>query len=279
MGDNLKKEIRESNHSKGNWERKMEREIIYGINPVIEALKGERLALNKILVAEGKESPALRILQQLAREKGLPVHRCPREFLNKETGSEHHQGVLAYPAGTAYASWEDLERSIGQASDFGVVLILDSIEDPQNLGSLIRTAEACGVRGIVIPKDRAVGLTSTVMKTSAGAAAHLPIVRVTNLAQALGDLKRLGFWVVGAEARGAKSLYEMKFDMNVGLLIGSEGKGIRPLLLKKCDFTVSIPMRGKISSLNTAVAGAVVLYEILRQQTQKTVPVPVKGAE
>lgn len=253
----------------------MEREIIYGINPILEALKGERLTLNKILVAEGKESPVLRTLQQLAREKGIPVHRCPRELLNKETGSEHHQGVLAYPAGTAYASWEELERRITQASDFCVVLILDSIEDPQNLGSLIRTAEACGVQGIIIPKDRAAGLTPTVIKTSAGAAAHLPIVRVTNLAQALEDLKKLGFWVVGAEARGAKSLYEMKFDMKVGLLIGSEGKGIRPLLLRKCDFTVSIPMRGKISSLNTAIAGAVVLYEILRQHILKSVSVPV----
>jgi 23S rRNA (guanosine2251-2'-O)-methyltransferase len=190
----------------------MEREIIYGINPVIEALKAERLTLNKILIAEGKESPALRTLQQLAREKGIPLHRCPRELLNKETGSEHHQGVLAYQAGTAYASWEDLERRIGQASGFAVVLILDSIEDPQNLGSLIRTAEACGVQGIIIPKDRAVGLTPTVVKTSAGAAAHLPIVRVTNLAQTIDDLKKKGFWVVGAEAHGAKSLYEIRYE-------------------------------------------------------------------
>ena len=253
----------------------MDREIIYGVNPVTEALNAERVTLNKILIAEGKDSPHLRALQQLAREKGIPVHRCPRELLNKETGSEHHQGVLAYQAGTAYASWEDLEGRLGQTSGFSVVLILDSIEDPQNLGSLIRTAEACGVAGILIPKDRAVGLTPTVVKTSAGAAAHIPIVRVTNLAQTIEDLKKGGFWIVGAESRGAKSLYEMKFDMNVALLIGSEGKGIRPLLLKKCDFTVSIPMRGKISSLNTAIAGAVVLYEILRQQTQKTLSVPV----
>ena len=244
----------------------MEREIIYGINPVMEALKAERLMVNKILVAEGKDSPVLRALQQLAREKGIPVHRSPQALLNRETGSEHHQGVLAYQAGTAYASWEELEQRIARVAGFSVVLILDSIEDPQNLGSLIRTAEACGAQGLVIPKDRAAGLTPTAVKISAGAAAHLPIVRVTNLAQAIEDLKKLGFWVVGAEARGAKSLYEMKFDMNVALLIGGEGKGIRPLLLRKCDFTVAIPMRGKISSLNTAMAGAVILYEILRQQ-------------
>ena len=249
----------------------MERDIIYGTNPVMEALKADRLTVNKILIAEGKDSPHLRALQQLAREKGIPRHRCPRELLNRETGSEHHQGVMAYQAGTAYATWEELEQRIARTPGLSVVVILDSIEDPQNLGSLIRTAEACGAQGVVIPKDRAAGLTPTAVKISAGAAAHLPIVRVTNLAQAIEDLKKLGFWVVGAETRGAKGLYEMKFDMNVALLIGSEGKGIRPLLLRKCDFTVSIPMRGKISSLNTAVAGAVVLYEILRQQIRKTV--------
>jgi len=249
----------------------MERDIIYGTNPVMEALKADRLTVNKILIAEGKDSPHLRALQQLAREKGIPIHRCPRELLNRETGSEHHQGVMAYQAGTAYATWEELEQRIARTPGLSVVVILDSIEDPQNLGSLIRTAEACGAQGVVIPKDRAAGLTPTAVKISAGAAAHLPIVRVTNLAQAIEDLKKLGFWVVGAETHGAKSLYEMKFDMNVALLIGSEGKGIRPLLLRKCDFTVSIPMRGKISSLNTAMAGAVILYEILRQQAKKTV--------
>ena len=237
----------------------------------MEALKADRLTVNKILIAEAKDSPHLRALQQLAREKGIPIHRCPRELLNRETGSEHHQGVMAYQAGTAYATWEELEQRIARTPGLSVVVILDSIEDPQNLGSLIRTAEACGAQGVVIPKDRAAGLTPTAVKISAGAAAHLPIVRVTNLAQAIEDLKKLGFWVVGAETRGAKSLYEMKFDMNVALLIGSEGKGIRPLLLRKCDFTVSIPMRGKISSLNTAMAGAVILYEILRQQAKKTV--------
>jgi 23S rRNA (guanosine2251-2'-O)-methyltransferase len=143
---------------------------------------------------------------------------------------------------------------------------LDGIEDPQNLGSLIRTAEASGAGGIIIPKDRAVGVTPAVVKASAGAVAHIPVVRVTNLARTLEELKREGFWIVGADARGEKNLYEMKFDMKVGLVIGSEGKGIRPLILKKCDYTVFIPMKGKISSLNAAIAGAVILFEILRQQ-------------
>jgi 23S rRNA (guanosine2251-2'-O)-methyltransferase len=250
----------------------MEREIIYGINPVIEALKADRLTINKILVAEGKEASFLKMAQQLARERGVPIHRCRREFLDREAGSETHQGVLGYLSGASYASWEDVERRIAQTLGHSLVLVLDSIEDPQNLGSLIRTAESCGVQGVLIPKDRAVGLTPTVVKASAGAVAHIPIVRVTNLAQAIDDLKKQGFWVVGTDAHGGKSLYEMKFDMNVALVIGSEGKGIRPLLLKKCDFTVSIPMRGKITSLNTAIAGAVILYEILRQQTPTPSP-------
>lgn len=247
----------------------MEREIVYGINPVLEALKSERAAIDKVLIAEGKDSPPLRALARRARERGIPVHRCPREFLNREAGSDHHQGVLAYRAGTAYASWEELDERIRQASGFSTILVLDSVEDPQNLGSLIRTAEAAGVLGVVIPKDRAAGLTPAAVKISAGAAAHLPVVRVTNLAQAVEDLKKRGFWAVGAEARGARGLYGMKFDMNTALLVGSEGKGLRRLLLEKCDFTVSVPMKGKISSLNTAVAGAVILYEILRQQTEK----------
>jgi 23S rRNA (guanosine2251-2'-O)-methyltransferase len=142
------------------------------------------------------------------------------------------------------------------------------MEDPQNFGSLIRTAEACGVRGILIPKDRAVGVTPAVIKSSAGAAAHIPVVRVTNLVNTLEELKKEGFWIVGADARGEKSVYEMTFDMNVGLVIGSEGKGIRPLIWKKCDYRVSIPMKGKTSSLNAAVAGAIILFEILRQQLQ-----------
>jgi len=243
----------------------MNDEIIYGINPVLEALKSERRALNKIILAEGKERGVIHMLRQLAREKGIPVQLSPRDALDRLAGSGHHQGVVAFTAASSYSTWEDLMERARAASGKAIVLILDSIEDPQNLGSLIRTAEACGVQGVILPKDRAAGITPTVVKASAGAAVHLPIVRVTNLANTLEELKKEGFWIVGADSKAEKSLYEMKFDMNVGLVIGSEGKGIRPLLIKKCDYTVSIPMRGKVSSLNAAMAGAVVLFEILRQ--------------
>jgi len=241
-------------------------EIIYGINPVLEALRAERQGLNKIILAERKEGGSIRLLRQMAREKGIPVQVSPKEALDRLAGTGHHQGVLGFTSGSSYSTWEDLLERVRAAQGKAIVLVLDSIEDPQNLGSLIRTAEACGVQGIILPKDRAAGITPVVVKASAGAVAHLPIVRVTNLATTLEELKKEGFWIVGTDSRAEKSLYELKFDMNVGLVIGSEGKGVRPLLLKKCDYTVSIPMRGKVSSLNAAIAGAVILFEILRQQ-------------
>ena len=241
-------------------------DIIYGINPVLETLRSERRGLNKIILAEGKEGGAIRMLRRLAQGKGIPVQVSPREALDRLAGGGHHQGVLGITAASLYSTWEDLLDRIRSTQGKSVVLILDSIEDPQNLGSLIRTAEACGVQGVILPKDRAAGITPAVVKASAGAVAHLPVVRVTNLASTLEELKKEGFWIVGADSRAEKSLYGMKFDMNVGLVIGSEGKGIRPLLLKKCDYTLSIPMRGKVSSLNAAMAGAVILFEIQRQQ-------------
>jgi len=246
--------------------KKMAEKIVYGIHPVLEALKSERPILNKILVTGSRPGEPLRELLLQARQKGIPVHIHPRAELSRLARTEHHQGVVAWRAKDLYTSWEDLLHSIRGESGRAQVLILDGIEDPQNLGSLIRTAEACGVKGVIIPKDRAVGLTPVVAKASAGAAVHIPLVQVTNLAHTLEDLKKEGFWIVGADAREGKSLYEMKFDMNVGLVIGGEGKGIRPLILSKCDFRIRIPLKGKVSSLNAAVSGAVILFEILRQQ-------------
>jgi len=246
-------------------------EIIYGINPVLEALRSERQGLNKILLAEGREGGSVRLLRQLAREKGIPIQVSPKEALDRLAGGGYHQGILGFTAVSSYSTWEDLLDRVRSAQGKAIILVLDSIEDPQNLGSLIRTAEACGVKGVVLPKDRAAGITPAVVRASAGAVAHLPIVRVTNLASTLEELKKEGFWIVGADSGAEKSLYELKFDMNVGVVIGSEGKGVRPLLLKKCDYTVSIPMRGKVSSLNAAIAGGVILFEILRQQLARDI--------
>lgn len=249
-----------------------EGEILYGINPILEALKAGRQKLNKILIGAGRPRSTLRNIEHLARSQGIPVEVCPREILNRVARNFHHQGVVAYPASEPYIPFADLLKFIRSQTGRMRLLILDGIEDPQNFGSLLRTADACGVLGVIIPKDRAVGVTPAVFKASAGAAIHVKIARVTNLASTLEELKKEKFWIVGADARGKKSLYEMKFDMNVGLVIGSEGKGIRPLVLKRCDFTVSIPMRGKISSLNTGVAGAVMLFEMFRQQVASKPP-------
>ena len=244
----------------------MHEDVIYGIIPVLEALKAERKILDQVLIVEGKQGLLFQTLRQLARGKGIPIQVRSRKALTELAKTERHQGVIGLPIDSPYASFEDLLRTLRSARGHALVLILDGIEDPQNLGSLIRTAEACGAGGVIIPKDRAVGVTPAVVKASAGAVAHIPVVRVTNLARTLEELKREGFWIVGADARGKKNLYGMKFDMKVGLVIGSEGKGIRPLVLKKCDYTIFVPMKGKISSLNAAVAGAVILFEILRQQ-------------
>ncbi len=250
----------------------MSEEVIYGINPVLEALRAERQALNRVIIAAGKEGASIREIRELARQKGIPVHVNPKITLSRLAGTEHHQGVVGISAAAPYAGWEDLQEKIRSSHGHSVVLILDNIEDPQNLGSLIRTAEASGVLGIIIPKDRAVGITPAVVKASAGAAFHLPVIRVTNLVAAMEELKKEGFWIVGADAQGDQNLFEIKFDMNVGLVIGSEGKGVRPLVIKKCDFRIRIPMKGKVSSLNAAVSGAVILFEILRQQLAGTNP-------
>jgi 23S rRNA (guanosine2251-2'-O)-methyltransferase len=244
-------------------------QIIYGINPVLEALKADRPWLNKIIIAEGRHGTPLKRIQQLARKKGVPVQLRVKEVLTKLAGRENHQGVVGLLAGFPYSTFEDLLRAAHSKPGRVCVLVLDGIEDPQNLGSLIRTAEACGVIGVILPKDRAAGVTPAVVKASAGAAVHTPLVRVTNLANTLEELKKEGFWIVGADSRAEKPLYEMGFDMNVGLVIGGEGRGIRPLVLEKCDFAISIPMKGKISSLNASVAGAVILFEIMRQQGAK----------
>jgi len=243
--------------------------IIYGLNPILEALKAERPILHKIILASGKEKASLGHLRQQAALKKILIQVRPKEVLSKLARTEHHQGVIAFQAEFPYATWEDLWQAVRSASGYALILILDRIEDPQNFGSLIRTAEAGGVQGIIIPKNRAVGITPAVVKASAGAVAHLPIVRVTNLARALEELKKEGFWIVGADPRGERNLYDLQFDMKVGLVIGSEGQGIRPLLLQKCDYTVSIPLQGKISSLNAAVAGAVILFEIIRQNQRR----------
>lgn len=251
----------------------MKEQIIYGLNPIREALLADRPTLYKIFLAAKKDNPALREIRELARQKNVPCKIYPQEILTKLARTAHHQGAIAYQGEYAYFCLKDLWPRISGAEP-SVLLLLDGMEDPQNFGSLLRTAEAFGVKGVIIPKDRAVGVTPAVLKASAGAAMHIPVIRITNLAHTLEELKKREFWIVGADPEGKVSLYEMEFPAKVALVIGSEGKGIRPLILKKCDYRVFIPKSGKISSLNAAVAGSIFLFEIMRQQQGKLTSPP-----
>ncbi len=241
----------------------MKEQIIYGINPIREALLTNHPPLHKIFLAK-KDKSALRELRKLARGKNIPCKSCPPEVLTKLAQTVHHQGAVAYQGVYTYLTLPELWPKIsGPEPNF--LALLDGLEDPQNFGSLLRTAAAFGVAGVIIPKDRAVGVTPTVLKVSAGAALHVDVVRVANLARTLEELKEIGFWIVAADHNGNISLYDMVFPPKVALVIGSEGKGIRPLILSKCDYRVFIPQSDKISSLNAAVAASIFLFEIRRQ--------------
>ncbi|MGB9698198.1 MAG: 23S rRNA (guanosine(2251)-2'-O)-methyltransferase RlmB [Thermodesulfobacteriota bacterium] len=242
----------------------MKEQVIYGINPIREALLADQPKVYKIFLAAQKNNPALRELKELARRQNIPCRFYPPQILTKVAQTTHHQGAVAYQGAYAYVNLKDLWPKIS-GPEPNVLLLLDGIEDPQNFGSLLRTAAALGVTGVIIPKDRSVGVTPAVFKASAGAAWHVPVVRVTNLANTLEELKKAGFWIVGADPQGEVSLFHMVFPQKVALIIGSEGKGIRPLILKKCDYRVFIPLGGQISSLNAAVAGSIFLFEIRRQ--------------
>ncbi len=241
----------------------MKEQIIYGINPIREALLVNYPPLHKIFLAK-KDNPALRELRELARGKNIPCKSYPPEVLTKLAQTAHHQGAVAYQGVYNYSTLTDLWTKIS-GPEPNVLILLDSLEDPQNFGALLRTAAAFEVAGVIIPKDRAVGVTPAVLKVSAGAALHVNVVRVPNLARTVEELKEVGFWIVAADHHGNISLFDMVFPPKVALVIGSEGKGIRPLILSKCDYRVFIPLGGQISSLNAAIAGSIFLFEIRRQ--------------
>lgn len=238
---------------------------IYGRNPVLEALRAGR-PLNKILVARGDRHGSLRQVMALARERRVPlVYTDPRE-LDALVGGAHHQGVVALAAPRQYAEVEDILAAARERGEDPLIVVLDGVEDPQNLGSLIRTAEAAGAHGIVIPKRRAVGLTETAARVSAGAAEYLPVARVSNISQTLAALKEAGCWVIGGDMGAAKAAYDEDLRGPIALVIGGEGKGISRLVKERCDTLVRLPLRGRVGSLNAAVAGALLIYEVLRQR-------------
>ncbi|KMP11475.1 23S rRNA methyltransferase [Candidatus Nitromaritima sp. SCGC AAA799-C22] len=243
-----------------------ESDILYGINPILEALKASRRRCYRIIVEEGKSSPRLKSLLNLCRTRRVKVESLSKTEFQKRYRPYTHQGVVGHFSVKETLGLTDLIAGAFQETPHPVLILPDGIQDPQNLGAVVRSAEALGLQGMVLPKHRAAPLNETVAKCSSGAIEKFPIAWVTNLVHAIEELKESDFWIVGIDPQGKTPCYEFKFDMPVALLIGGEEKGIRPLLKKTCDFTLSIPMAGSMSSLNASAAGAVVFYEILRQR-------------
>ena len=243
----------------------MKEEIIYGLNPVLEALRGKRRAF-ELFVSGSAADRRLEKLLAIAKEKGVPVRQREKGDIARLCGTEHHQGVALRIEAFAYTMVEDILTRQRNSGEKGLIVVLDGIQDPRNLGAIIRSAACAGAHGVIIPKDRAVGVTAIVEKGSAGAVETVAVAQVTNIAQTLDDLKREDYWIFGAVGDAPSTLYEHDFRWNVALVIGAEGEGIRPLVRKKCDHLVSIPVRGGVNSLNASVAAGVVLFEIVRQR-------------
>ena len=240
--------------------------IIEGRNAVIEALRAGT-AMDKVYIAKGETDATLGHIASTARGKGIVVVEADRRKLDAMSVTHSHQGVIAVAAVREYASVSDILHSARDKGEAPLVVVCDELSDPHNLGAVIRTAEAAGAHGVIIPKRRSAGLTAIVAKTSAGAVSYLPVARVANLTALLRELKEEGLWVFGTAADGATSLYQADLKGPAAIVIGSEGSGMSRLVREQCDFLVSIPMRGQVNSLNASAAAAVVLYEAVRQRS------------
>lgn len=251
-------------------EKILREDIVEGRNAVIETLKSDR-TVEQLFVAKGDTTGSINIVLALAKEKKIVVKEVDRKKLDQMTQTGSHQGVIAQVTPFKYSEVEDILSYAIKRDETPFLLILDEIEDPHNLGSIIRTAEICGVHGIIIPKRRNVGVTPVVYKTSAGAAEHMRIAKVTNINSAIDKLKEKGIWVYGADMNAKSYCFNTDMKGPVALVIGSEGRGISKLTLNKCDVLVKIPMVGRISSLNASVAGGILMYEILKQRLQSDI--------
>ncbi|GAB4349353.1 MAG: 23S rRNA (guanosine(2251)-2'-O)-methyltransferase RlmB [Candidatus Abyssubacteria bacterium] len=243
-----------------------ESDYIYGRHAVLEALRACPERVNKLFIAEGTQGRAVREIHELARRAKVVVKILPRKALERYAAGEVHQGVAASVSPVEYAEPDELMHPYRNGNP-ALLLVLDSVTDPQNLGAILRTAEAVGVDGVYIPRHRAVGLTAMVAKHSAGASQFVPVARITNVAATVDMLNGNGFQTVATTGDAQPTIYEIDLRPPTAIVIGSEGTGIRPLVQRKCTSSARIPMRGKISSLNASAATAVVLYETLRQRT------------
>ncbi len=239
--------------------------LIEGRNAVTEALRAGT-AIDKIYIARGETDATLGHIASTARNKGIVVVEADRRKLDGMSRTKSHQGVIAVSAVREYASVDDILEAARQKGEAPLIVVCDELSDPHNLGAVIRTAECAGAHGVIIPKRRSAGLTAIVAKTSAGAVSHLPVARVPNLTTLLKDLKAEGLWVYGTAAEGTTDLYKADLKGPSVIIIGSEGDGMGRLVREQCDFLVSIPMRGKVNSLNASAAAAIVLYEAVRQR-------------
>lgn len=249
-----------------NEQENNEEDFIEGRNPVIEALKAGR-SINKILVAKGDREGSIKSLIGMAREKKIVIVEVDRHKLDEMSRTSSHQGVIALVSPRAYVEIEDILKIAGKRKEDPFLVILDGITDANNLGAILRTADAAGVHGVIIPKRRAVGLNSIVAKASAGAVEYVPVAKVTNISQTIDLLKKNNIWVAGTDSEENDTIYT-KADLKgpLAIVIGGEGSGIGRLVKEKCDFSVKIPMKGKIGSLNASVAAGLVIYEAVRQR-------------
>lgn len=244
----------------------MHRDKIFGVNPVTEALKAGR-PIQRLLIADQRKADRdVQAILRLAKERGIEVRIATRDALNREAPNALHQGVIAATAATEYATLDDILQAPGKRGEAPLFIIVDGVEDPRNLGAILRTADAAGVHGVIIPERRAVGLTETVAKTAAGALEYVPVAKVVNIVNVIEELKKVGVWVVGAEAGSDMVYWEADFVRPTAIVLGGEDKGVRKLVRDHCDYLVSLPHMGKINSLNVSVAAGVLLYEILRQR-------------
>lgn len=240
------------------------KDIITGRNPVTEALRSGR-SIDSLYIAKGELSGSVKVIVALAKEKRIPVKEVDRKKLDYMTGGANHQGIAALAAVKEYSSVDDIFALAEERGEKPFIIVLDGIEDPHNLGAVIRTAECAGAHGVIIPSRRAAGLNFTVGKSSAGALEYVPVARVTNIAATIDELKERGLWVYGADMDG-ETYCKTKLDGAAALVIGAEGRGLGRLVREKCDVILSLPMLGKINSLNASVAAGVLMYEFSRQR-------------
>lgn len=248
-------------------ESKVNETLIEGRNPVIEAIRAGK-PIDKLYVQDGCNDGPVMTIKREAKKRDIFIKYVARERLDQLSETGKHQGVIAYAAAYEYSEIEDIFAKAEEKGEAPFVFILDNIEDPHNLGAIIRTANLAGAHGVIIPKNRAVGLTATVARTSAGALNYTPVVRVTNIAKTIEELKDKGLWFVCADMDG-EIMYKQNLTGPIGLVIGNEGEGVSRLVKEKCDYVASIPMKGDIDSLNASVATGVLAYEIVRQRMAK----------